>query len=86
MCCRTDGCAGKDQAVEPFIEVRRRTAIQMNADQKSQLISNLGPLKTVPRFIQVRQLMQLYKADADYGSRIAIGLGIHIDEITGKAA
>jgi catalase len=59
----------------------------MNADQKSQLISNLvGPLKTVPRFIQVRQLMQFYKADADYGSRIAIGLGIHIDEVTGKAA
>jgi hypothetical protein len=65
VCCRTDGSAAKDQAAEPIVEVRRRAAIQINADQKSQLISNLvGPLKTMPRFIQVRQLMQFYKADA----------------------
>jgi hypothetical protein len=27
VCCRTDGSAGKDQAEEPFVEVRRRAAI-----------------------------------------------------------
>jgi catalase len=59
----------------------------MNADQKSQLIGNLvSVLKTVPRFIQVRQIGHFYKADADYGSRVASGLGIGIDEIIGKAA
>ena len=59
----------------------------MNADQKSQLIGNLvGALKVVPRFIQVRQIGHFYKADADYGGRVAEGLGIKVDEIIGKAA
>jgi catalase len=60
----------------------------MSADQKSQLIGNLvQPLKTVPRAIQVRQLGHFYKADLEYGSRVAAGLGIPIDEIRapGKA-
>jgi catalase len=39
-----------------------------------------------PRFIQVRQMDHFYKADPDYGSRVANGLGISIDEIIGKAA
>lgn len=56
----------------------------MNADQKSQLIKNLvGALKTVPRVIQVRQTGHFYKADPDYGSNVASGLGIAIGEITG---
>jgi catalase len=56
----------------------------MNADQKSQLIANLvGALKTVPRVIQVRQTGHFYKADPDYGSNVAAGLGIAIDEIAG---
>jgi catalase len=58
----------------------------MNADQKSQLIGNLvDALKTVPRFIQVRQIGHFYKADSEYGSRVADGLGIKIDEM-GKVA
>jgi catalase len=58
----------------------------MNADQQSQLIQNLvEPLHTVPRFIQVRQLRHFYQADADYGTRMAKGLGIPIDEVTGHA-
>jgi catalase len=56
----------------------------MNADQKSQLIANLvSVLKTVPRLIQVRQTGHFYKADTDYGSNVASGLGIAIDEIIG---
>jgi catalase len=59
----------------------------MNADQKSQLISNLvGALMRVPRFIQERQLAHFYKAEPDYGSRVALGLGIDLREGTGKAA
>ena len=59
----------------------------MSAAQKSQLIGNLvGALKTVPRFIQVRQVGHFYKADADYGGRVAEGLGVKIDEIIGRAA
>ena len=59
----------------------------MNAGQKTQLIGNLvGALKPVPRFIQVRQIGHFYKADPDYGSRVAAGLGIGIDEVIGKMA
>jgi catalase len=59
----------------------------MTEDQKSQLINNLiTPLQTVPRVIQLRQLMHFYKADTDYGTRVATGLGISLDELTRKAA
>ena len=60
----------------------------MSPDQKTQLIGNLvAPLKTVPSFIQVRQLGHFYQADPDYGTRVAAGLGIPVDEIPGwKAA
>jgi len=59
----------------------------MSDDQKSQLIDNLvAPLKTVPRFIQVRQLGHFFEADADYGARVAAALGIPVDEIDGRKA
>jgi catalase len=59
----------------------------MTADLKSQLIGNLvGALKTVPRFIQLRQIGHFCKADADYGGHVAEGLGIKIDEFIGKVA
>ena len=58
----------------------------MNVDQKSQLIGNLvGALKPVPHFIQVRQISHFYQADTDYGSRVAQGLGIDIQEVMAKA-
>ena len=59
----------------------------MNADQKSQLVNNLvGALQPVPLFIQVRQIGHFYKADADYGKRVAAGLGIAINEAIGQPA
>ena len=58
----------------------------MNHDQKSQLIGNvIGALRTVPRQIQLRQIGHFHKADPGYGSRVAEGLGIGIDEIIGRA-
>ena len=57
----------------------------MSADQQAQLIGNLvTPLKTVPRFIQVRQLGHFFRADPDYGTRVAAALGIAVDEIDGR--
>jgi catalase len=59
----------------------------MNAEQMQQLIDNLvGALKPVPKSIQVRQIGHFYKADPDYGGRVATGLGIPMDESIGKAA
>ncbi len=59
----------------------------MSADQKSQLIGNLvSVLMAVPRYILLRQVGHFYRADPDYGSRVADRLGIGIEEIIGKAA
>ena len=55
----------------------------MSEDQKMQLIGNLvSAMKEVPRAIQVRQIIHFYKAEQDYGSRVAQGLGIGIDVIS----
>ena len=43
-------------------------------------------MKGVPREIQVRQVGHFHKADPDYGSRVAKGLGIDIGQVTAKAA
>jgi catalase len=49
----------------------------MHSDQKAQLIENLAAvLADVPHAIQIRQLGHFYKADPDYGTRVANALGI----------
>lgn len=57
----------------------------MNADQKNQLIDNLvRAMKPVPKAIQLRQVNHFYKADPDYGTRVAKGLEISIEEAKGS--
>ena len=54
----------------------------MSADQKRQLTDNLvGALRSVPKFIQVRQLKHFYKADPEYGKGVAVGLGVDVQEV-----
>ena len=54
----------------------------MNDDQKRQLIGNLvGAMQAVPKFIQVRQLKHFYQADPAYGTGVATGLGVNVEEI-----
>jgi catalase len=54
----------------------------MKPEQKDQLAANLvTPLKTVPRAIQLRQLGHFWRADPDYGARVAAGLGISMDDV-----
>ena len=54
----------------------------MPENEKKDLINNLiGSMKTVSRHIQVLQLSHFYKADPAYGTGIAEGLGIPVDEI-----
>jgi catalase len=49
----------------------------MHSDQKAQLIENLAAaMADVPHAIQIRQLGHFYKADPDYGTRVANALGI----------
>jgi catalase len=54
----------------------------MNEDQKAQLVANLaGPLKTVPKAIQCRQLAQFVRADPEYGARVAAALGVALQDV-----
>ena len=54
----------------------------MNDDQKRQLIGNLvGAMQAVPKFIQVRQLKHFYQADPAYGTGVATGLGVNVEEV-----
>lgn len=54
----------------------------MNTDQKAQLIDNIvNAMKPVPKFIQLRQINHFYKADPEYGQRVATGLEIAMSEV-----
>ncbi len=47
----------------------------MNADQQNQLIQNIvESMRSVPEFIQQRQVEHFSKADKQYGARVAAGL------------
>jgi catalase len=39
-----------------------------------------------PRATQMRQIGHFHRADRDYGTRVAAGLGLEMREIIGKAA
>ena len=52
----------------------------MKPEQKELLVKNIASsLGQVPKDIQMRQLCQFFRADKDYGSRVATKLGIEID-------
>ncbi len=56
----------------------------MSAEEKGRLVANLvGAMQGVPRDTQVRQVGHFHKADADYGNRVAAGLGLDIRSILG---
>jgi catalase len=58
----------------------------MKQDAKDRLISNIvGSLGAVPRRIQELQIQHFYKADPAYGTGVAKGLGLDIQEIIGRA-
>ncbi|MBX7220704.1 MAG: catalase [Blastocatellia bacterium] len=55
----------------------------LSDEEKARLVENLtGHLKHAERSIQVRQVKQFYRADTDYGTRVAQGLGIDVAEIS----
>jgi catalase len=57
----------------------------MTQDQKSRLISNIvGHLKNARKDIQERQVGHFYKADPDYGLRVAKGLGLDTSKVFGS--
>jgi len=54
----------------------------MSDDDRAHLISNIvSHLKNAQTRIQLRQSALFYKADKDYGERVAKGLGLSVDEV-----
>ena len=59
----------------------------MTEEDRAHLISNIvGHLGGAQKRIQLRQCALFYKADPDYGTRVAGGLGLDIDEVKRLAA
>lgn len=60
----------------------------MDAGAKERLIKNIvGSLGNgVPRRIQELQVRHFYKADADYGTGVAKGLGLNIEDVVAERA
>jgi len=59
----------------------------MNDIDRDHLIGNIvAHLGNAQKRIQVRQTALFYKADTDYGRRVAEGLGLNVDEIKAIAA
>jgi catalase len=67
---------------DDFVQAGNLYRLMSNTD-KSHLISNLtGHMKAVKRReIQIRQIWNFYRADTDYGTRLAQGLDIDIKEV-----
>lgn len=54
----------------------------MNEEERARLVANIvGAMKPVEREdIKIRQISHFYKADAEYGTRIAQGLGLQVPQ------
>ena len=54
----------------------------MNAQDRDHLVGNIvDHLGGAQKRIQLRQTALFYKADADYGGRVAQGLGLDVEEV-----
>jgi len=59
----------------------------MTDEDRAHLIGNIvGHLGGAQKRLQLRQTALFYKADADYGTRVAEGLGLDVDEVKRLAA
>jgi len=57
----------------------------MTADAKQRLIGNIvASLSSVPRRIQDLQIQHFHKADPAYGTGVAKGLGLEINQIVNQ--
>ena len=59
----------------------------MTDEDRAHLVSNIvGHLGGAQQRLQLRQCALFYKADAEYGTRVAEGLGLDVDEVKRLAA
>ena len=70
-----------------FVQAGELYRTVMTDEDRAHLISNIvGHLGGAQQRIQLRQTALFYKAEADYGTRIAEGLGLDVDEVQRLAA
>ena len=59
----------------------------MTDTDREHIVANIvGNLKGAQRRLQLRQTALFYKADAEYGGRVAMGLGLDVNEVKKLAA
>ena len=59
----------------------------MTDEDREHLVANIvGHLKNAQKRLQLRQTALFHKADAEYGERVAKGLGLSVDEVRRLAA
>jgi catalase len=70
-----------------FVQVGALYRKAMNDMDREHLVANIvGHLKGAKKRIQLRQTALFYKADAEYGERVAKGLGLDANEVKKLAA
>jgi len=84
------GTAGRHEYTHPnndFVQAGDLYRTVMTDQEKTNLVGNIvGHLKNAAKRIQLRQTALFYKADPDYGTRVAEGLGLETDEVKRLAA
>jgi catalase len=60
--------------------------VMTDADREHLVGNIVGHLGSAKKPIQLRQAALFYKADADYGERVAKGLGLKVEEVKALAA
>ncbi|MGD0793136.1 MAG: catalase-related domain-containing protein [Terriglobales bacterium] len=67
---------------QPSDQGRRvRTSVQKPDAQKRLIANIVGSLKSVPKYIQEKQIGHFLKADPAYGRGVAEGLGINVEHL-----
>ena len=70
-----------------FVQVDALYSKVMTDMDREHLIANIVPhLKNAQKRIQLRQTALFYKVNAEYGERVAGGLGLKLDDVTRLAA
>lgn len=84
------GMAGRTEYSHPnddFVQAGALYRKVMTEQEQSNLVSNIvGHLKNAQPRIQLRQTALFYKADPEYGTRVAKGLGLAVKEVERLAA
>jgi len=87
---KVEGDAGRFEYNYPnddFFQAGELYRKAMTDQDRENLVGNIvGHLGGAQKRLQLRQSAVFYKADADYGTRVAKGLGLNVDEVKKLAA